>query len=182
MSRIVKDHLHGYKRRFFLDKHKKGGYHKIVMRIILLFLSLFCLAPLNGFAQSTKKQGKMILIPKEKRGSESPIRLTLFFSKNLDLGMLMYGATLDKRKEYVAVSAEVAKSSGEKYYKKSDGTYEIYTTVKKIVKDPAKQIFLVGYKGNPLATDEMVKLLVKRIGVYEQPGGSTLTAYKVETE
>ena len=94
--------------------------------------------------------------------------------------MLMYRTKVVASKEYVEVSYEVAKSSGLTAHKKSNGKYEIYTTVKKVVKDPEKMIFLVNYKGKPLATGEMVKMMVKRIGVLEQTDGRTFPAYAVE--
>lgn len=52
--------------------------------------------------------------------------------------MLMYRTKVVASKEYVEVSYEVAKSSGLTAHKKSNGKYEIYTTVKKVVKDPEK--------------------------------------------
>lgn len=151
-----------------------------VMRYILLFLGLCCLWPTNGVSQTSKKQEKIVLIPKEKRGSEIPVTLPLFFSRNTPHGMLMYRTKVVASKEYVEVSYEVAKSSGLTAHKKSNGKYEIYTTVKKVVKDPEKMIFLVNYKGKPLATGEMVKMMVKRIGVLEQTDGRTFPAYAVE--
>lgn len=148
--------------------------------IILLLLGVCCLAPMQGTAKEEK--GKIILIPKEQRGSEVPVKMPLFFYKNIPQGMIMYRVKVQQSKEYVVVSPEAAKSSGERYYRRSDGKYEIYTTVKKVVKDTEKKVFIVGYKGNPLATGEMLNAVIKRIGVYEHPGEGTLPAYKFETK
>ena len=150
------------------------------MRYILLFLFLCCLCPLNGFSQSSKKQEKIVLASKEKREREVAVKLPLFFSKNTPHGMLMYRSKVTANKEYVVVSYEAAKNSGLTYRRISEGKYEIYTTVKKVVEDRDKKILVVGYKGEPLATGKMVKMDVKRIGVFEQKDGTTLPAYAVE--
>lgn len=163
-----------------LDKLLLFHLYESAMRYILLFLSLCCLVSVNSFAQSNKKQEKIVLIPKDTRGSEVAVTVPLFFSKNTPLGMLMYRTKVVASKEYVEVSYEEAKSSGMTSYKKSNGKYEIYATVKKLVKDPEKMILLVNYKGKPLATGEKVKMTVKRIGVLERIDGSTLPAYAVE--
>lgn len=94
--------------------------------------------------------------------------------------MLMYRTKITANKEYVVVSYEAAKNSGVPYRRISEGKYEIYTDVKKVVEDRDKKILIVGYKGDPLTTGKMVRMNIKRIGVFEQKDGTTFPAYTVE--
>lgn len=142
----------------------------------IMFLCLLC--SLSGYA--AREKGEIMLFPKSERAVAKSEKKYLEFCRNLNKGVLMYEVKFEEKKQWIERPASEMGKLGERSRKAGNGKIEVLKKVR--VKTRGKKVVLVGFK-KPLATGEIIKVTVKKIGVYERTergDGDTWAVYQYE--